>query len=28
VLLRRYARFDPPDLGGDGDEFAMPAVSY
>ena len=28
VLLRRYARFDPPDLGGDGDEFALPAVSY
>jgi cytochrome d ubiquinol oxidase subunit I len=28
VLLRRYARFDPPDLGGEGDEFATPAVSY
>jgi cytochrome bd ubiquinol oxidase subunit I len=28
VLLRRYARFDPPDVGGDGDEFALPAVSY
>jgi cytochrome bd ubiquinol oxidase subunit I len=28
ALLRRYARFDPPDLGGDGDEFALPAVSY
>ncbi len=28
VLLRRYARFDPPDVGGEGDEFAVPAVSY
>ena len=28
VLLRRYARFDPPDVGGEGDEFALPAVSY
>jgi cytochrome d ubiquinol oxidase subunit I len=28
VLLRRYARLDPPDVGGDGDEFALPAVSY
>jgi cytochrome d ubiquinol oxidase subunit I len=28
VLLRRYARFDPPELGGEDDEFAMPAVSY
>jgi cytochrome bd ubiquinol oxidase subunit I len=28
VLLRRYARFDPPEVGGDGDEFAVPAVSY
>ena len=26
VLLRRYARFDPPDVGGEGDEFAIPAV--
>ena len=28
VLLRRYARFDPPDVGGDGDEFAVPVASY
>ncbi len=28
VLLRRYARFDPPEIGGDGDEFSVPAVSY
>jgi cytochrome d ubiquinol oxidase subunit I len=28
VLLRRHARFDPPDLGGEGDEFVTPAVSY
>jgi cytochrome d ubiquinol oxidase subunit I len=28
VLLRRYARLDPPELGGEGDEFSMPAVSY
>jgi cytochrome bd ubiquinol oxidase subunit I len=28
VLMRRYARLDPPELGGDGDEFALPAVSY
>ena len=28
ALLRRYARFDPPDVGGEGDEFAVPAVSY
>jgi cytochrome d ubiquinol oxidase subunit I len=28
VLLRRYARIDPPDVGGDGDEFGVPAVSY
>jgi cytochrome bd ubiquinol oxidase subunit I len=28
VLMRRYARLDPPDLGGEGDEFALPAVSY
>jgi cytochrome d ubiquinol oxidase subunit I len=28
VLIRRYARFDPPDVGGDGDEFSVPAVSY
>jgi cytochrome d ubiquinol oxidase subunit I len=28
VLMRRYARLDPPELGGDGDEFSVPAVSY
>ena len=28
VLLRRYARIDPPDVGGDGDEFAVPVASY
>ena len=28
VLLRRYARFDPPEVGGEDDEFSVPAVSY
>ena len=28
VLLRRYARFDPPEVGGEGDEFSVPAVGY
>ena len=28
VLMRRYARHDPPEVGGEGDEFATPAVSY
>jgi len=28
ILMRRYARLDPPEVGGDGDEFAVPAVSY
>jgi len=28
VLMRRYARLDPPELGGDGDEFSLPAVEY
>jgi cytochrome bd ubiquinol oxidase subunit I len=28
ILMRRYARIDPPEVGGDGDEFAVPAVSY
>jgi cytochrome d ubiquinol oxidase subunit I len=28
VLMRRYARVDPPELGGEGDELAVPAVSY
>jgi len=26
--MRRYARVDPPELGGEGDEFALPAVEY
>lgn len=28
ILMRRYARLDPPEVGGEGDEFAVPAVSY
>ncbi len=28
VLLRRYARLDPPEVGGEGDEFSVPAVAY
>jgi cytochrome d ubiquinol oxidase subunit I len=28
VLMRRYARLDPPEVGGEGDEFAVPAVGY
>ena len=28
VLMRRYARLDPPELGGEGDEMPLPAVSY
>jgi cytochrome d ubiquinol oxidase subunit I len=28
VLMRRYARVDPPELGGEDDEFALPAVTY
>jgi cytochrome d ubiquinol oxidase subunit I len=28
VLMRRYARVDPPELGGEGDEMPLPAVSY
>jgi cytochrome d ubiquinol oxidase subunit I len=28
VLMRRYARLDPPEVGGDGDEFSVPAVGY
>ena len=24
VLMRRYARVDPPEVGGEGDEFALP----
>ena len=27
-LMRRYARVDPPELGGEGDELPTPAVSY
>ena len=26
ILMRRYARVDPPEVGGEGDEFAPPAV--
>jgi cytochrome d ubiquinol oxidase subunit I len=28
VLMRRYARLDPPEVGGEGDEFRVPAVTY
>ncbi len=28
VLMRRYARLDPPEVGGDGDELAVPAMTY
>jgi cytochrome bd ubiquinol oxidase subunit I len=28
VLMRRYARVDPPEVGGEGDELAVPAVGY
>jgi cytochrome d ubiquinol oxidase subunit I len=28
VLMRRYARVDPPEVGGEGGEVAVPAVSY
>ena len=28
VLMRRYARLDPPEVGGRGDEFSLPAVGY
>ncbi len=28
ILMRRYARLDPPELGGAGDEMPLPAVSY
>jgi cytochrome d ubiquinol oxidase subunit I len=27
-LMRRYARVDPPEVGGDRDEPSLPAVSY
>ena len=28
ILMRRYASVDPPEVGGDGDEFSLPAVSF
>jgi cytochrome d ubiquinol oxidase subunit I len=28
LLMRRYARLDPPEVGGEGDEFSLPAVTY
>jgi cytochrome d ubiquinol oxidase subunit I len=28
VLMRHYARLDPPELGGEGDEMPLPAASY
>jgi cytochrome d ubiquinol oxidase subunit I len=28
VLMRRYARLDPPELDGHGDELSVPAVEY
>jgi len=28
VLMRRYARLDPPEVGGRGDEMPLPTVSY
>ena len=28
VLMRRYARLDPAEVGGDGDEFAVPSPGY
>jgi cytochrome d ubiquinol oxidase subunit I len=28
ILMRRYARLDPPEVGGEGDEFSVPAVTY
>ena len=28
VLMRRPAHVDPPEVGGEGDEFALPAVTY
>jgi cytochrome d ubiquinol oxidase subunit I len=28
ILMRRYARIDPPEVGGEGDEFSVPAVTY
>jgi cytochrome d ubiquinol oxidase subunit I len=28
VLMRRYARIDPPEIGGEGDEFTVPVATY
>ena len=28
VLMRRYARVDPPEVGGHGDELPLPSLSY
>jgi cytochrome bd ubiquinol oxidase subunit I len=28
VLLRRYSKVDPPQVGGEGDEFAVPVAGY
>ena len=28
VLMRRYARLDPPEIGADDDEFAVPVATY
>ncbi len=28
ALLRRYSRVDPPEVGGEGDEFAVPVAGY
>jgi cytochrome d ubiquinol oxidase subunit I len=28
VLIRHYARLDPPQIGGEGDEFAVPTGTY
>jgi len=28
ILMRHYARLDPPELGGEGDEMPLPATSY
>ena len=28
ILMRRYARVDPAEVGADGDEFALPAATY
>ena len=28
ILMRRYASLDPPEVGGEGDDFSVPAVSY